>query len=136
MKPRAVMAEIGQKLAAITGLNIFDYPPPTLVPPAGVVSYPDRIEYDQTYGRGVDQISGLPVILVAGKATDRSGCDLVTGWAAGDGPTSVKAALEAADWTSCDDLTVTACTFEVVTIAGVDYIAAMFVCDASGGGTE
>jgi hypothetical protein len=80
-------------------------------------------------------IAGVcPFVLVAGKATERSARDTAAGWAAGSGSSSVKAAMEAHTWTSCDDLTVTRCTFDVVTIAGVDYLAAMFEADAIGPG--
>jgi hypothetical protein len=60
----------------------------------------------------------------------------VAGWAAGDGPQSVKAAMEAHTWTSCDDLTVTSCEFDVETIAGVPYLAAMFKATVVGPGEE
>lgn len=135
MKLNDVMDEVAEALKTITGLRVFDYPPPTVVPPAGIVSYPDRIDYDQTYGRGMDRVSGLPVILVVGKATDRAAREKAAGWAAGSGPTSVKAVLEAASYSSCDVLVVTSCTFDVVTIASVDYIAAMFELDIAGGGS-
>jgi hypothetical protein len=134
MKLDLVMDEIAGALGGITGLRVFGYPPPTVVPPAGIVSYPERINYDQTYGRGMDRISALPVILVVGKATDRAARDTAAGWAAGSGARSVKAVLEAATYTSCEVLTVTSCSFDVVTIAGVDYIAAMFELDIAGSG--
>lgn len=131
-----VMDEAATVLGTITGLRVTAWPPGSVVAPAGIVSYADRIEYDQTYGRGTDRIAGIPFVLVAGKATERSARDTVAGWAAGSGSSSVKAAMEAHTWTSCDDLTVTRCTFDVVTIAGVDYLAAMFEADAIGPGGE
>jgi predicted RNA methylase len=79
-------------------------------------------------------IRGLPFVLVVGKATERSARDTVSAWTAGSGTASVVAAMEAHSWTSCDDLTVTAADFDVVTIAGVDYLAAMFEADAIGPG--
>jgi hypothetical protein len=130
-----VMDEVAAVLDTITGLRVFAYPPPTVVPPAGIVSYPERIDFDQTYGRGMDKITGLPVILVVGKATDRAARDTAGDWASGSGSKSVKAVFEAHPWTSCHVLTVTACTFDVVTIASVDYIAAMFELDVAGSGT-
>lgn len=135
MKLNDVMDEVAEALGTITGLRVFGYPPPTLTPPAGVVSYPESIDYDQTYGRGVDRMRALPVLLVVGKATDRSAREKVAGWAAGSGAGSVKAVLEEHEWESCDELSVTACTFDVVTIAGIDYLAAMFSLDIAGSGT-
>lgn len=136
MNLNEVMDEVAEVLGTITGLRVFGYPPPTVSPPAGIVSYPESVDYDQTYGRGMDRINGLPVILVVGKATDRSARDKVAGWAAGSGPNSVKAVLEAHDWDSCDVLSVTDCTFDVVTIAAIDYLAAMFSLDVAGSGTS
>ena len=63
MKLDDVMDELAGALAAITGLRVFAYPPPTVVPPAGIVSYPESVIYDQTYHRGMDRISALPVIV-------------------------------------------------------------------------
>jgi len=130
----AVMDEIAGVLAGITGLRVHDHPPATVNPPAGIVSYPDRVEYDQTYGRGMDRIRDLGVVLLTGKATDRSARDTVAGWAKGSGSGSVKATLEGHTWTSCHVLVVTSCTFDVVTIAGVDYLAAIFSLDIAGQG--
>jgi hypothetical protein len=133
MNLASLMDEVASVLEEITGLRVSAYPPPTISPPAGVVSYPDRIAFDQTYGRGTDRIEGLPILLIVGKATARAARDKLAPWAAG-GPTSVKGRMEAHTWQSCDDLTVTECTFDVVTIAGVDYLAAMFAADAVGPG--
>lgn len=130
-----VMDEMAMVLGTITGLRCFGYPPPRVSAPAGIVSYPDKIEYDQTYGRGMDKISGIPMILVEGKATDRTARDRIAEYVAGSGARSVKAVFEAHTWASCDDLVVTACSFDVVTIAAVDYIAATFEADAVGSGS-
>lgn len=136
MRLGEVMDEVAARLAAFSGLRVFGYPPPTVVPPAGIVSYPDKIEYDQTYQRGLDQIVALPVILVVGKATDRAARDTVTDWTDGAGPHSIKTVLESGTYQSCDDVSVTECSFDVVTIAGVDYLAAMFTLDAVGQGAS
>lgn len=131
-----VMNEAATVLEGISGLRVTAWPPGSVAAPAGVVSYPDRVEFDATAGRGSDRIRGLPFVLVAGKATERAARDTVAGWAAGSGSSSVKAAMEAHAWTSCDDLVVTVCTFDVVTIGGVDYLAAMFEADVIGPGEE
>lgn len=134
MRLGEVMDEVAGRLSAFSGLRVFPYPPPTVVPPAGIVSYPDSIGYDETYGRGVDMINSLPVHMIVGKATDRAARDTVTDWADGSGQHSIKAALEADGYQSCDSVSVTACTFDVVTIAGVDYLNAMFTLDVIGQG--
>lgn len=136
MRLEAVMDEVAAVLAQVTGLNVFPYPPPTVTPPAGYVSYPRSIDFDETYQRGEDDFTDLPIVLIAGKPYDLSSRDAVAAWAAGDGPKSVKALMEAHAWTSCDDLTVTSCEFGVEVIAGVDYLAAMFKATVAGPGKE
>lgn len=134
MNLAALMDEVAGVLDTVTGLRVHPHPPATVTPPAAIVSYPERVAFDQTYGRGMDRIERMPVVLVTGKATDRAARDKVAGWAAGGGPGSIKTVLEAHSWTECDVLTVTECSFDVVTIAGVDYLAAMFLLDIAGDG--
>jgi hypothetical protein len=136
MRLDAVMDEVASVLAGITGLRVTAYPPATLVPPAGYVSYPQSIDFDQAYGRGEDGFTDLPIVLVASKVTDRSARDTVAAWASGDGPKSVKRAMEAHTWTTCDDLTVTQVEFGVDRVAGVDYLAAMFKATVVGPGED
>ena len=131
-----VMTEIGRRLEAMDGIRVFDYPPGSVVPPAGVVSYPDKINYDQTYQRGMDTISGLTVVLVSGKATDRTARDLMGEWTAGEGRNSVKQVLEATGYLSCDEVSVIDADFDVISIAGVEYLAATFSVDVAGMGTK
>jgi hypothetical protein len=130
------MDEVASVLGQITGLRVFAYPAPTLTPPAGYVSYPQSIDFDETYGRGEDDFTDLPMVLLAGEATARPTRDVVAAWASGDGPKSVKRAMEAHTWTTCDDLTVTSCEFDVETIGGVPYLAAMFKATVVGPGED
>lgn len=134
MRLADVMDEVAGVLDTIPGLRVFAYPPSTVIPPAAIVSYPDSVDYDETYGRGKDHVRDLPVILLAGKATVRAARDKVSGWADGSGAGSVKALLEGHVWSSCEVLTVADCKFEALTIAGVDYIAAIFSLDIIGKG--
>lgn len=138
MRLASIMDEVAEVLGGITGLRVFAYPPNTLSPPAGYVSYPQSIDFDATYGRGSDRITGLPITLLAGKVTDRSARDTAAAWAAGAGAKSVKALMEAHTWTSCDDLTITSCSFDVEIVASVNYLAAIFTADiiGPGAGTE
>ena len=135
MDPNDVADELTARLDTITGLRCFGYPPATVVPPAAIVSYPESIEFDQTYGRGMDRISAWPVLIVVGKATDRSAREKVYGYAAATGATSVKAVLESGTYTSFDTIRVVDASFDVVTIAGNDYISALFTLDIAGQGS-
>lgn len=135
MDLNAVMDEVAERLGQLSGINAFGYPPPTVSAPAAFVSYPERVEYDQTYQRGMTRVAGLPVVIIQGKATDRSARVRVAAYVSDEGERSVKLALEATPATAWDDLTVASADFDVVTIAGVDYIAAMFTCNLACQGT-
>jgi hypothetical protein len=128
----AVMDEAALVLEGLSGLRVSAWPVGSVSPPAGIVSYPDGITYDETYGRGTDRIDQLTMTLVVGKVTERAARDLVAAYSAGDGELSVKAACEAHAWTSCDDLTVSRCEFDIVTIGAVQYLAATFYADVLG----
>ena len=82
----------------------------------------------------MDKFSGLTFAMVSGKVTDQTTRDRLAAWAAGSGPQSVKQLLEQHRWTSCDDLTITSCTFEIETISDIDYLAAVFSADVIGKG--
>ncbi|HKX46586.1 MAG TPA: hypothetical protein VJP77_07775 [Planctomycetota bacterium] len=128
-----VMDEVAAQLDTITGLRAFAYPPDALVPPAAVVSYPDEVSYDQTYARGMDRIT-LPVVVLVGKASDRMSRDTIAGYVDGTGAGSIKAVVEAGTYTACDTVRVSRCEFDVVRIAGIDYLAALFELDITGQG--
>jgi len=131
-----VMKEAAAVLAGITGLRVFDYPVESLTPPAGYVSYPRSVDYQQAYQQGETGYTDLPMVLVVGKATSRAARDTVAGWTADAGPQSVIAHMEAHTWTTCDDLTVTSAEFDVEKIGAVPYLTAMFKATVVGpGGT-
>lgn len=136
MKLAAVMDEVAAALAEITGLRVTAWPPETVSGPSGYVSYPLSVDFDQAYQRGEDGYRDLPIVLVVGKATTRAARDTVAGWASGAGPKSLKRAMEERSWTTCDDLTVTSCEFDVEMIAGVPYLAAMFKATVVGPGED
>jgi hypothetical protein len=130
-----VYAELAGRLETIPDLkHIFPYPADDVTSPAGVMGYPEQIEYDQTYGRGMDRIRELPVFLVAGRPNAKAAMEKAAAWSSGAGTHSVKAVLESGDYESFDEVTVTACTFGVETIGGTDYVAARFVLDVVGSG--
>jgi hypothetical protein len=132
-----VMQEIALACSAITGLSRFySYPPASTTAPAGYVSYPSRILYNQTYQRGQADYEDLPIVLIVGRPYERRARDLVADWSAADGPRSVVARLEEWDWQSCDDVTVGSGEFDVETIAGIEYLAIMFKASVVGPGRD
>lgn len=136
MRLDQVMDEVARVLKQITGLNVHPYPPGSLTAPAGYVSYPLSVNFDETYQRGEDQFTDLPIVLVVGAPTDKTSRDRIGPWASGAGPQSVKRAMEAHTWSTCDDLTVTSCEFDLETIAGVPYLAAHFKATVVGPGED
>lgn len=130
-----LMIEVAAALAEIDGLRVTPQPVATALPPAGIVAYPEAVNFDATYGRGVDRIAGLPVWVVIGDVTSRSAREKAGAYSAGRGDLSVKQHLERRAWTSCDDLTVTSARFDTVTEKGIDYLAVMFTIDAIGPGS-
>jgi hypothetical protein len=129
-----VMAQVALQLDTIGELRVYDSPPGALLPPAVVVSYPDRYDYDATYDRGLDRLT-LPVVVVVGKPTERSTRELLAAYADGSGPRSVKAVVEAGAYTAFDSARVASVEFDVVTIGGTDYMAALFDLDIAGKGS-
>ncbi len=134
MDVRAVMVELGERLRTIDSVQVYDYPPGSASAPAIIVSYPDSITYDETYGRGMDRMA-LPVVVLIGRPTDRTTVDKMTAFAAGSGSSSVKAVLESGTYTTFDALRVEGADFDVVSLAGIDYMAGMFNLDIWGQGS-
>lgn len=137
----AVMTEIDTRLKTITGLRVAEFGfPKTVQVPAAVQYPPDRITYDQTYGRGSDGYEDhIVVVFVAGSATsNRAGLKAIAPYLAGSGTKSIKAKLDAtgtAPYASCSDLTVVWAELDAgARIAGNDFLAALFHCKIYGAG--
>lgn len=132
-----VMDEIGDRLDTIDGLRVFRYPPDGVPPvPAAIVTYPDSYTYDETYGRGMDRISSLPVVLLVGKVSDRTARDRITKYVDGSGPESVKAVLESGTHTAFDILRVSSVEFDRITFGGTGnvFLSATLLLDIAGQG--
>jgi hypothetical protein len=130
-----VMDQVATQLGTITGLRVFAFPPDSLPPPAAWIAYPEAYTFDSTYGRGMDRITNLGVVVAVGKVSDRSTRDLVSQYADGSGAKSVKAVLQAGNYTAFDGLRVTEVTFDVITRGGTDYLGALFTLDIAGKGS-
>ncbi len=128
-----VMQQVSDRLDTIDGLRCFAYPTGTLSPPGAIVSYPDKIVFDDTYGRGMDRMD-LPVVLVVGKPAERTTRDRLAIYCKGSGASSVKAVLESGVYTAFDTLRVVDIDFDTVNISGVDHMAALFTLDIAGQG--
>lgn len=131
----AVMDEVARVLEQITGLRVSAWPQASVSGASGYVSYPEMINYDQTYGAGSDEYVGLPLVLLVPRPDSRGAREAVARWSRGDGE-GVRALIANWPWTTCDFVQVTGCKFEVETIAGVDYLAAVFTATVAGPGKE
>lgn len=129
-----VMDQVADRLDSITGLRVYPYPPDTVAPPAAIVTYPESIDYDATYARGMDRIPDLRVIVLVGRVSDRASRDAISVYADGSGTQSVKAVVEAGTYTAFDSVRVTGAEFDVISMAGVEYLAATFHLDIAGEG--
>jgi hypothetical protein len=125
-----IMDGLATALATISGLQVYGYPPDSVTTPAAVVALPDTITYDDTMARGADRIT-IPVHVLVGKVSDRSAAAALAGYLSGAGTSSVKAAVES-DATlggAADTARVTEASVSVMTVAGVDLLAASFSID-------
>lgn len=103
-------------------------------PPAALVMLPTQIQYDQTYGRGLDRME-IDVVVIVGRADDRSAFDLLSSYMDGSGNASVKAALESGDNDAWSTVRVTTVVSGTTTVGGTDYLAATFTLDITGPGS-
>lgn len=121
-----VMDEIGVRLATITGLRVFDFPPKSAQPPFAFVDMPESITYDFTFQRGTD-MTEFKVYVAVADVVDRAVRDSLALYAAGDGAKSIKAAVEAS---TVYTLMVKSADFGHVTLAGGSYAGITFVVAA------
>lgn len=132
MNVGAVMAGLGTRLRTISGLRVHDYAADQVSPPTAVVALPE-VTFDSTMARGSDDAE-FPIHVLVGKVSDRASATKLAAYLSGG---SVKAAIEA-DPTlagACQTLRVESASPSVMTVAGVDYLAATFTVNvvASGG---
>jgi hypothetical protein len=129
-----VMEEIADKLRMFTGLNVFDYPCDEVTPPAAILSYPESIDYDQTYDEGTVQFSGMTLYMVTDRADSKSARIQMSHWTNTSGPQSIKRFLDTENYTSCDAVHLGNATFDVMRVAGIDYLVGIFTFDVQGDG--
>lgn len=132
-----ILQDVREELATrlnTTELRAYAWVKGPVTPPTALVMLPQEITYDATYARGSDRLT-LDVLVVVGKAADRSAFETISGYADGSGSGSIKALLDGDDYTHCDSVRVTQATFDVVSIAAVDYLSATFTLDIIGSGS-
>ncbi len=116
------------RLATISGLRAYDTIPDNPSPPFAVV-VPGSITFDSAFARGLDEYE-FSVLVVVSRVHERIGQDLLDGYCAASGSTSVKAAIEGDRTLSgaADTLRVTQMrNYQALAIGEVQYLAAEFV---------
>lgn len=121
----AVMDGLGARLATIAGLRVYDYPADSVQVPAAVVSYPETVEYDETFARGCDQLV-IPITVVVGKVSDRASRDQLGAYIAGSGARSIKLAVDGTLSGAVHAARVFHSDVSAVVIGAVEYIGATF----------
>lgn len=121
----AVMAEVAVAARTVTGLAVYEWEQPGRFP-AAVVSLPDRVVPNGTYGRGVVMLEDVVVLLFVGKTHLRTSTKLLTDYLKDTGPKSVVTALQGYVYTTADHVTVDFVDFETYTLKGGDYLTAQF----------
>lgn len=130
-----VAEELATALRTIAGLRVPPWGVEKISPPAAIIALPERIDFDGTYQRGTDRYPDVPVIVLVGKASERGARKEIAPYAAGSGAKSVKQAIEAHTYTSCDVVNVDWAEFDTAKYAGTDYLAAIFHLKITGSGS-
>lgn len=130
----AVAEEIRTTLATITGLRVPPWGIEAVQVPAALVTLPEQVDFDETYGRGKDRYPDLQVVILVGVPEERASLKALAAYVAGSGAKSVKAVLEARTWTTCESVRAVSCDFPRATYAGTPYLAAAFHLDIIGRG--
>jgi hypothetical protein len=130
----SVMQEIADQLDTIADLRVYGYPPDSVNAPAAIVTYPGELQFDGSYGRGMDRIPDLTVVVLVGKVSERTARDRIGQYCNGSGAASFKAVIEAGTYSEFDTVRVASVSFDVVAIAAVEYLAATFILDIAGQG--
>lgn len=133
MNLSGVMDEVGQALESIPGLRVFPFDVDRVTPPAAIVGYPLEISYDMTAGRALDGMA-VPVFVLVSRTDQRSARDSIAAYLDGDGPRSIKKAIDGYTFTACNTVRVTKATPEYMTIGGTEYLGAVLELMISGKG--
>lgn len=128
----AVLTDVMAAVGGIAGVRAHPFFVDAIVPPAAVPGWPARGSYDLTYGGGGDWT--FPLLLLVGKSDARTSTAAVGKYVGESGALSVKAALEGYDSDAWDFVVVQSWEIDVITVAGVAYLAAEFTVRVVGSG--
>lgn len=130
-----VMREVAEVLdSALPKTQVTWFWSDKVAPPQLVIGLPEMIDFDTTYGRGCDSVSGLEIIAVVGKVNTSASFTRLAEYSAGSGASSVKQIVESHTGVSYMTLSVDSVEFGSVSVGGVDYLTAVFSLTITGKG--
>jgi len=129
----AVMDEIADTLDTIEGLRVKGYDADEIQVPAAIVSLPTLLNYQRAYERGTDSLTLMVIVLVAA-TSDRKRRDMITPYADGKGPKSIKEVLERGNYNACSSVTVQNGAFRFYTYNSIKYLGIAFTVAVIGEG--
>jgi len=129
----AVMKDIGNRLDTINPLRVHPYEADEISVPAGLISLPTLINYQTTYGSGVNTMT-LDITVLVTKVDDRIRLEQIAPYADSEGPKAIAQVLETGTYSAFDSIQVLSSRFAIVNIAGDDYLACIFSVEVIGTG--
>ncbi|MCE7008732.1 hypothetical protein LWC34_38865 [Kibdelosporangium philippinense] len=111
----------------------FAYPPDKISPPTFLLDLPEAVDYDGTYGRGMDSLR-LTALVLVGRAENRASVRNLLPYVDGSGRQSVKALLESGMYSAMDTVHVSQAELAVYKFAAIDYLGAEFTINITGSG--
>jgi hypothetical protein len=103
---------IAKNLRTITGLRAVATVPDNPTPPIAII-YPQNIEFDDSFNRGLQTYS-FRVVVIVGRADERSAQNRLDSFVASTGATSIKLAIES-------DKTLSGKAFDTRVVAMTNY---------------
>ena len=129
-----VLDDLGARLNTIKGLHVHDFESDDINVPTAMISLPNNIDMLRTYARGMDSLA-LEVFVLVSSTEDRVRRNKITPYGDGSGQFSIKQLLENGEYSSFDTLAVSKARFNVIRIAGINYLAIIFDISITGSGT-
>lgn len=137
MNLSTVMEELGAAVGTVAGLRVYPWAASKISPPGVIFGLPDEIRPNEAYGRGKMRVPDLPLILLVGRASNRTELATLAAYCAGSGSKSLVAALQGyGGFTQIEAITITRIELDAVKLAGIDYLGAIFHLDLIGSGTN
>jgi hypothetical protein len=127
----AIMDGLETRLATVSGLRTYEYPPDNLSPPAAFVNLPTAINFDLAGARAADNYEFIVRVLVA-KVSDRAARTKLAGYLNPTGSTSIKSVIEADNILggAADSVWVrSAENVGIFTVGGVEYLGCDFIVE-------